>query len=82
MDLICILYGWSEGFGSPSSATLPWDSTVALFPPLHVGRPLGFTSCPGGPGSAPVRAGCGGGAAAWATGVLAAPGPQGGRRLG
>ena len=33
--------------------------------------------CPGGLGSAPVRARCGGGAAAWVAGVLAAPGTQG-----
>ena len=32
--------------------------------------------------SAPVRARCGSGAAAWVAGVLAAPGPQGGWRLG
>ena len=33
--------------------------------------------CPGGLGFAPVRARCGGGAAAWVAGVLAAPGTQG-----
>ena len=33
--------------------------------------------CRGGLGFAPVRARCGGGAAAWVTGVLAAPGTQG-----
>ena len=42
VDLICSLYSWWEGFGSYSLATLPWVSTVVLFPPLHVGRPLGF----------------------------------------
>ena len=31
---------------------------------------------------APVRARCGGGAAAWVAGVLAAPGTQGSWRLG
>ena len=41
-DLICILRSWWEGFGSSSSATLPWVSIVVLSPPLHVGRPLGF----------------------------------------
>ena len=39
-------------------------------------------SCPGELGYAPVRARCGGGAAAWVAGVLAAPGTQGGWRLG
>ena len=38
--------------------------------------------CPGGLGFAPVRARCGGGAAAWVVGVLAAPGIQGNWWLG
>ena len=42
VDLICSLYSWWEGFGSSSLATLPWISIVILFPPLHVGSPLGF----------------------------------------
>ena len=48
-----------------------------------MGCPLGFA-----PEAAledlglPLRAGCGGGAAAWVTGVLAAPGTQGGWWLG
>ena len=48
------------------------------------GSPTGVCSwgCPGGLGSAPVRARCGGGAAAWVTGVLTAPGTQEGWRLG
>ena len=50
---------------------------MVLFPPLHVGCPLGFA-----PGAAledlglPLRGP--GGATAWVTGVLAAPGTQGG----
>ena len=56
---------------------------MVLFPPLHVGCPLGFA-----PEAAlenlglPVRARCGGGAAAWVTGVLAAPGTQGSWQVG
>ena len=46
----------------------PWVSVVVLFPPMHVGHPLGF---------ALVRDSCGGGAAAWVAGILAAPGIQG-----
>ena len=42
VDLICSLYSWWEGFGSSSLATLPWISIVILFPPLHIGRLLGF----------------------------------------
>ena len=42
VDLICSLYSWWEGFGSSSLAILPWVSVVVLFPPLHVGCPLGF----------------------------------------
>ena len=47
---------------------------MVLFLPLHVGHPLGFSSsgCPEGLVFAPVRARCGGGAAAWVAGVLAA----------
>ena len=56
---------------------------MVLFLPLHVGRPLGSScSCPGGLGLVPVRARCGDGAAAWVTGVLAAPGTQRGWQLG
>ena len=70
------LYSWWEGFGS---SYLAWVSIVVLFPPLHVRCPLGFSSwgCPGGLGFAPVRARCGSGTAAWVTGVLAVPDPQG-----
>ena len=42
VHLICSLYSWWEGFGSSSLATLPLGLNVILFPPLHVGRPLGF----------------------------------------
>ena len=42
VDLICSLYNWWEGFRSSSLVTLPLVSIVALFPPLHVGHPLGF----------------------------------------
>ena len=78
VDLICSLYSWWEGFGSSSLAILPWVSVVVLFPPLHVGCPLGFSSsgCHGGLGFSPVRARCGGGTAAYVTGVLAAPGTR------
>ena len=56
---------------------------MVLVPPLHVGRPLGFApEAAGGLGCAPVRARCGGGAAAWVTEVLAGAGTQGSWRLG
>ena len=42
VDLICSLYSWWEGFGSSSLATLPLGFNCVLFPPLHVGHPLGF----------------------------------------
>ena len=67
VDLICSLYSWQKGFGS-SQPHCPWVSTAGLFSPLLVSCPLGFAS---------GRARCGGGAAAWVTGVLAAPGTQG-----
>jgi len=46
---------------------------------VHWGLLLSF---PGGLGFTPVRTRCGGGAAAWVTGVLAEPGTQGSWRLG
>ena len=63
------------------SHTVP---SVILFPPLDIGHPLRGSSwgCPGGLGFAPVRARCRGGAAAWVTKVLAAPGTQGSWRPG
>ena len=36
VDLVFSLYSWWEGFGSALV------SIVVLFPPVHVGRPLGF----------------------------------------
>ena len=42
MDLICSLYSCWEGLGFSSLATLPLGFNCVLFPPLHVGRPLGF----------------------------------------
>ena len=44
VDLIYSFYSWWEGFVSSSLTTLPWISIVVLFPPLHVGRSLGFAS--------------------------------------
>ena len=84
VDLICSLYSWWEGFGSSCLATLPLGFSCGLFPLVHVGCPLGFCSwgCPGGLGSAPVRARDGRGAAAWLAGVLEARGTQGSWRLG
>ena len=57
---------------------------MVLFPPLHVGSTLEFgpEDALEGLGFAPVRARCGGGTAAWASGVLAAPGTQGSWQLG
>ena len=84
MDLICSLYGWREGFGSFSLATLPLGLNCGFISTSACESSPGvcFWGCPGGPGLAPVRAGCGGGAAAWVAGVLAAPGAQGGWRQG
>ena len=78
VDLISSLYSWWEGFGSFSLATLPLGFNYGFISTSTCGRPLRFSSwgCPGGLGSAPVRARCEGGAAAWVTGVLAAPGTQ------
>ena len=52
-------------------------SSVSAYSSLHL--PV---ECLGGLEFAPVRASCGGGTAAWVTGVLAAPGTQGSWQLG
>ena len=80
VDVICSLYSWWEGFGSSSLATLPLGFTCGVISTSA----RGFRSwgCPGGLGFAPVGTRCGGGAAAWVAGVLAAPGTQGGWWLG
>ena len=84
VGLICSLYGWWEDFGSSSLATLPLGFNCGFISTSACESSTGVCSwgCPGGLGFAPVRAGCGGGAAAWVTGVLAASGTQGSWRLG
>ena len=79
VDLICSLYSWWEGLGSSSLATLPLCFNCSFISTSARGSSTGVSSrgCPGGPGFAPVRARCGGGAAACVAGVLAAPGTQG-----
>ena len=84
LDLICSLYSWQEGFASFSLVTLPLGFNCGFIFTSACGSSTGVCSwsCPGGPGLAPVRARCGGGAAAWVTGVVAAQGTQGSWRLG
>ena len=79
VDLICSLYSWWEGFGSSSLATLPLGFNCDFYFHLcmwivHWGLLLRL---PWRTWVAPVRARCGGGAAAGVAGVLAAPGTQG-----
>ena len=71
-------------FGSSSLATLPLGFNCGFISTSACGSSTGVCSwgCPGGLGFVPVRARCGGGAAAWIAGVLAAPGTQGGWQLG
>ena len=75
VDLICSLYSWWEGFGSYFLVTLPLGFNCGFISTSACGSPTGICSwgCPGGLGFALVRARYGGGAAAWVTGVLAAP---------
>ena len=84
VDLICILYSWWEGFGSSSLATLPLGSNCGFISTSAYGLSTGVWSWgfPGGLGFAPVRAWCGGGTAAWVSGVLAAPATPGSWQLG
>ena len=74
VDLFWILYSWWEGFGSSSLATLPLGFNCGFISTSACGSSIGVCSwgCPGGLGFAR----CGGGAAAWVTGVLPAPGTQ------
>ena len=80
VDLICSLYSWWEGFGSSSLATLPLGFNCGFISTPACGSSTGV--CSGGLEFAPVKARCGGGVAAWVSGVLAAPGTQGSWRLG
>ena len=77
--LICSLYNWREGLGSCSLVTLPLGFNCGFISTSACGPSTGVCSwgCPGGFGFAPVRARCGGGAAAWVTGVLVALGTRG-----
>ena len=79
VDLICHLYSWWEGFGSSSLDTLPLGFNCGFISTSACGSSTGVCSwgCLRGLGSAPVRARCGGGAATWVTGALAAIGTQG-----
>ena len=82
--LICGLYSWWEGFEFSSLATLPLGFNCGSISTSACGSSTGVCSwgCPGGLGFAPVRTRCGGGAAAWVAGFLAAPGTQGSLQLG
>ena len=81
MDLICSLYSWWEGFGA---GTLPLSFNCGFIPTAACGSSTGVCSwgCPGGLGSSPVSARCGGGAAAYVAVALAAPAAQGSWPLG
>ena len=86
VELICSLYSWWEGCGSSSLATLPLGFNCGFISTSACGWSTGVCSrgCPGGLGFAPVRARCGGGAAAWVAGfwqqVLRGLGSQGSRK--
>ena len=84
LDLICSLYSWWEGFGPSSLVILSLGFNCGFISTSACGSSTMVCSwgCPGGLGFSPVRARCGGGAAAWVTGFLAAPGTQGSWWLG
>ena len=83
VDLTCTLQLVGR-FGSSSLATLSLGFNCGSVSTSTCGSStcLCSCSCPGGLGFAPVRAKCGGAAAAWVTGVLAASGTRGSWRLG
>ena len=57
VDLTCSWYGWWEGFGSSSLATLPLGFNCGFSSTSAHGGLLGFSfsGCPGGLGFGPVR---------------------------
>ena len=83
VDLIFSMFSWWEGFGSSSLATLPLGFNCGFISTSACGSSPGVCSwgCPGGLGYAPGRARCGGGVAAWVSGVLAALATQGSWQL-
>ena len=84
VDLTGSLYSWWEGFVSYSLVTLPLGYNCDFISTFVCGSSAGVCSwgCPEGLGFDPLRARCGGGAAAWVAGILATPGTQGSRHLG
>ena len=84
VNLMCSLYSWWKGFESSPLVTLPLGFNCGFISTSACKSFTGvcYSGCPGGLGFAPVRARCGGGTAAWVTGVLAAPGTQGSWWLG
>ena len=78
-DLIFSLYSYWEGLGSYSLATLPLGFNCGFNSTFTCGSSTGLCSqgYPEGFGFASARVRCGGGAASWVTGFLAAPGTQG-----
>ena len=79
VGLICSLYSWWEVFESSSLATLPLGFRYDFISTSAFGWSTRdcFWGCPGGLGSASLRARYRGGVAAWVAGLLAAPGTQG-----
>ena len=84
VDIMCSLHSWWEGFGSSSLAILSLGFNCGFISTSTCGPSTGVCSwgCPGGLGFAPVKARHGGGAVAWVTEVLVAPGTQGSWWLG
>ena len=85
VDLTCSLYSWWKiDFGPSSLATLPLGFNCGFISTSACGSSTGVCSwgCPRGLRFASMRTRCGGGAAAWVAGVLAAPGTQGSWRPG
>ena len=70
VDLICSLFSWWEGFG-PFSLDILWlGFNCGFYSTSTCGLSTGvcFWGSPGGHGFAPLRARCGGSAAAWVAG--------------
>ena len=78
VNLMCSWYSWWKSFWSSSLITLPLGFNCGFISTSACSLSTGVCSwgCPGGLGSAPVRARCGRGTAAWVMGTSVVSGMQ------
>ena len=82
MDLICTCTVDRKDLGLLTQLRCPWVLIVVLFPPLYLGRPLGYAPEAALEDVGLSQSRCEGGATVWVAGDLIAPGTQGSWWLG